>query len=280
MNWPLISIVTPSYNQAQFLEATIQSVQNQDYPNLEYIIIDGGSRDGSVEIIEKYANNITFWVSEPDNGQVDALHKGFALSTGEILGWLNSDDVFLHSQVLSEVADIFCRYPDLHMLTGSGMILDGQGKWLRQIPYVPQYVQATTLRYRNFVLQPATFFHRSIFEDTPLDANLHYAFDWDFWIRVSQKYNVLSVPNVWAGARWWGENKTAKGDPARTLEQAKVFARYSGKFTWQYYSLLGFYLGYRFAEMFPMWICAFLKKILRLSSLVLNRISLGKFPIT
>lgn len=117
-SWPRISIVTPSYNQAEFLERTIFSVLNQNYPKLEYIIIDGGSTDGSVEIIKKYDKYLTFWVSEKDNGQADAIRKGFARATGEILAWINSDDTYLPGTFL-KVAKAFIKNPKVDLIFGN-----------------------------------------------------------------------------------------------------------------------------------------------------------------
>jgi glycosyltransferase involved in cell wall biosynthesis len=280
MTHPKISIITPSYNQGQYLEETIQSVIGQNYPNTEYILIDGGSSDDSPSIIKKYANSFAYWQSAPDNGQVDAISQGFSRSTGEILGWLNSDDVFLHPNVLSQVADLFAQNPKADITTGTGVIMNGQGAWNRQTAFQPQYVSYSTLRYRNTILQPATFFRRNIWETHPLDHALHFAFDWDFWIRITKNNNLLATPNVWAGARWWGENKTASGNPRRTWEQAEVFRRYSSARTWQYIALRSFYASYRLIESVPHAFHAPGKKIIRLLSLGLARLSRDRIPTT
>ena len=121
--FPKISIVTPSFNQAQFLEETILSVINQNYPNLEYIIIDGGSTDGSVDIIKKYEKHLTYWVSEPDNGHGHALNKGFSTTTGEIMAWINSDDKYYPS-TFATVAEIFNKFSDINWIHGKNSRID------------------------------------------------------------------------------------------------------------------------------------------------------------
>lgn len=126
---PKISIVTPSYNQAQFLEETILSVLKQDYPNLEYIIMDGGSTDGSVDIIRKYEDKLAYWVSKPDKGQADAIYRGFEKSTGEILGWINSDDYYLPG-AFNAVGRFFQLKPTTKFLVGNVLIVDSKGKFI------------------------------------------------------------------------------------------------------------------------------------------------------
>ena len=123
LNYSKISIVTPSYNQSQFLERTILSVLNQNYPNLEYLIIDGGSTDGSVEIIRKYEKYLAYWVSEKDNGQADAINRGFQKSTGKILAWLNSDDIYLPGTLL-KVSETFNKNPEVDLIFSNIFFID------------------------------------------------------------------------------------------------------------------------------------------------------------
>ena len=130
---PLVSIVTPSYNQAAFLEETIRSVLEQDYPRVEYIIIDGGSTDGSAEIIQRYADRLAYWVSERDRGQTDAINKGFARATGSILAWLNSDDTY-QPGALREAVDYLLAHPDVGMVYGDGNFIDEHGKVIGRFP--------------------------------------------------------------------------------------------------------------------------------------------------
>lgn len=276
---PLVSIVTPSYNQAPFLEQTILSVLAQDYPNLEYIIVDGGSTDGSTEIIRQYDSHLSYWVSEPDRGQVEAINKGFARARGEILVWLNSDDVYVCPGTVSRVVSLFGQYPQVDAVSGGGVILNADGHWTRQTEVLPTRAQYQQLRFRNAILQPATFFKRYVLEALPLDDSLHYTFDWDFFIRLSKSFNLLVVQEVWAGYRMWGENKTGVGSAARSAEQAEVIRRYVGGRTWQYALLRLFWLLYRTVEGLPSTLHLPLKAIIRTVSAATSSLSRRRIPV-
>ena len=277
---PVVSIVTPSYNQAQFIEATILSVLNQDYPHIEYIIMDGQSSDESPNIIRKYADRLAYWTSQPDEGQTDALVKGFAQASGEIITWLNSDDVYLSNQVISRVAFLFQQNQQMGAVTGGGMVISESGQWLQQNLAPHDRVHFGQLRYRNWLVQPATFFRREIIQSVPLDRSLHYVFDWDFFIRLSRDYNILVVNEVWAGYRMWGQNKTARGDAARVRELAEVTGRYLGTRSWQYWTLRCFYWIYRSGEkILPDALQAPFRIMLRNSSKGLNLLSYKRFPL-
>ena len=223
MNLPKISIVTPSYNQGQFLEETIQSVLNQDYPNIEYIIIDGGSTDNSVDIIKKYSDRLTYWVSEPDNGMTDALNKGFRKSTGEILNWINSDDYFLPG-AFHAVANAFNEGDSrLGFIYGScrNILSDGSLFDIRK----PVDFDAGILRYgRNLFAQPASFFHRRVIDEIGLlNEKLPYAMDYEFWIRAYDagfKFKNINIPI--AAFRFHGESKTVGGRSKQTDEYEQV----------------------------------------------------------
>lgn len=189
MIYPKISIVTPVYNQVQYLEQTILSIINQGYPNLEYIIIDGGSTDGTIDVIRKYESYIAYWVSEPDKGMYHAIQKGFEHSTGEVMCWLNSDDVFF-DKCLFAIADVFMHHPDVEWFSGKSAAIDADGVILG----VDDMDGVDTIRFckydfylnRGFwVPQSSTIWRRSLWEKIggTLDTNLRLAGDFDLWLR-------------------------------------------------------------------------------------------------
>lgn len=193
--WHKVSIVTPSYNQGRFLERTILSVLNQGYPNLEYIIIDGGSTDNSVEIIKKYEDQLAYWVSEPDRGQSDAINKGFRRATGEILAWLNSDDIY-RPGALFKVAAYFRQHPEIRCVSGDIVMIDQTGKVLYARKVIPfQFRMA--LYGGCLVPQPSTFFTRGALEKTEeLDTGLQYQMDFEFFLRMASqgvKFGIIRV---------------------------------------------------------------------------------------
>lgn len=186
--YPKISIVTPVYNQVHFIEQTICSVINQGYPNLEYIIIDGGSTDGTIDIIKKYSNRISYWVSEPDNGMYDAIQKGFEKSTGEIMGWLNSDDIY-YDKCLFAVANAFQNNPQVEWLTGMQTTIDAEGLIIRN-------AQGRFLSKYNFIMrdfqwisQESTLWRRDLWNKCGgrLATSLRYAGDFELWLRFIQQ---------------------------------------------------------------------------------------------
>lgn len=209
--WPRVTIVTPSYNQAQFVEEAIRSVLLQGYPNLEYTVIDGGSTDGSVEIIKKYEKWLTYWVSEPDRGQSHAINKGFEKASGVIYGWLNSDD-YLLKDALKSVARAYLASPESGAWCGSSLYVDVNGKktGVREPP--PQLDAETIAAWNeNSFAQPATFFSRRAWQQcAPLDENLHYGMDLDLWIRIAQKFTFEKVGEVLATERLHKDCKTEK----------------------------------------------------------------------
>jgi glycosyltransferase involved in cell wall biosynthesis len=186
LNYPKISIITPSYNQAKYLERTILSVLNQNYPNLEYIIIDGGSTDGSKEIIKKYEKYLKYWISEKDNGQTDALNKGFAKSSGEILAWLNSDDVYLPG-TLFKIANLFAENKFTDVVYGNMYIIDAFNKIIgerRLIPWIPVISKLGTLYGGYGVYQPSSFWKRKLhFKVGGLDTEFKFCMDNELQIK-------------------------------------------------------------------------------------------------
>lgn len=180
---PLVSIVTPSFNQAQFLEETIRSVLNQDYPRIEYIVIDGGSTDESVEIIEKYEGQLAYWVSEPDRGQAYAINKGWQRATGEIVAYLNSDDLYTADAVTTAVRALLSN-PDVCIVYGDALVIDEHSDVIWQAPATPFDISGV-ITTKVKMPQPSVFVRRSALDTVGLlDERLHYCMDYDLWIRL------------------------------------------------------------------------------------------------
>ncbi|MGQ0829477.1 MAG: glycosyltransferase family 2 protein [Bacteroidota bacterium] len=211
---PKISIITPSYNQADFIEKTILSVLDQDYPNVEYIIIDGGSTDGTIDIIKKYEPRIHFWESKKDEGQSHAINKGLSMATGEIATWLNSDDYFL-PDTLKRVSQIW-QQKQFNYLVGNCYFVDENGNQLN--------IQVKSKLIENhyflpcsndcIINQPASFFRLKLFKELgPLDQTLHYAMDVDFWLKIAaHNYNFDYVDEYFTNFRRHQNTKSAIGN--------------------------------------------------------------------
>jgi glycosyltransferase involved in cell wall biosynthesis len=196
----LVSIVTPSYNQALYLEATLQSVFKQDYPFLEYLVVDGASTDGSQQIIQTYAHQLAWWVSEPDRGQAEAINKGFRKSRGEIVAWLNSDDLYLPGAV-SQAVDLFESHPEVGLIFGDAVSADGQGTLLNNLRFTDQ-VLSDFLQFK-MICQPAVFMRREALERVGyLDESYHFFLDHQLWIRFARETNLMHFPRYWAVSRY------------------------------------------------------------------------------
>lgn len=201
----LVSVITPSFNQSRYLEQTIQSVLGQDHPHIEYIVVDGASTDGSVDIIKKYADKLAWWVSEKDSGQADAINKGLARATGEIVAWLNSDDYYLPSAV-SAAMKVFEENPDVVLVYGNMLAVDERGNSFNTLAYKQLTLQ--DLLCFQIIGQPAVFFRRSVLEGVGLlDSTFHFLLDHHLWIRIAQHGKILHVDQTWAAARYHAEAK-------------------------------------------------------------------------
>lgn len=229
---PIITIVTPSFNQGQFLERTIISVLNQNYPNLEYIIIDGGSTDCSVEIIKKYEKHIDYWVSEPDKGQSDALNKGFARATGEIFFYLASDDILLPG-ILDKVAKIFTN-SDIDVLYGNRIIIDSDDNIIserRCVYYIPEITKKGILSNAGFAFYlDSAFYRREIFiKRGGFDLNLHNTMDTDFMFKLMETTKKIKFIREYViGFRVFAGSKTVSHwNDRRKKENQQLFSKYN-----------------------------------------------------
>lgn len=206
--YPKISVITPSYNQAEFLERTIRSVLDQNYPNLEYIVIDGGSTDGSIDIIRKYADRLAFWVSEPDAGQTDAINKGLRRATGEWIAWQNSDDIFYPGTFSSLAAAVEGR-PGIDIVIGNINLIDRDDGVFRDIRYVtPSY--GAMLAEGMVLTNQAAFWRRRVHSEIGwMSETLHYAFDYEWFLRLTKGRKGLHVKECWGGYRLHEATKTS-----------------------------------------------------------------------
>lgn len=204
-NLPLVSIITPSFNQARYLEDTIRSVLDQDYPNLEYSVIDGASSDGSVDIIRKYADKLAWWVSERDSGQAEAINKGLARAKGEIVAWLNSDDYYLPGAI-SAAFKAFNENPDVALVYGNMLAVDEKGETINILKY--NQLDLADLLCFQIIGQPAVFFRRYVLEKAGgLDTTYHFLLDHHLWLRIALQGQILHVDETWAAARYHAEAK-------------------------------------------------------------------------
>lgn len=211
-SWPKISIVTPSFNQGQFIEATILSILNQSYPNLEFIIIDGGSTDNTVEIIKKYEKYITYWISEKDNGQTDAINKGFEKCTGDIFNWLNSDDLYAPNALI-EIGELFKKHPEVSCFLGR------EERFLENEILNKSFGTSVEDSLEKSIVkahadQPSTFFKKThINHIFPLDQSLRYCMDNQIWLNYLLTYgqnNIVKTDNTLVYFRYHDDSKTVK----------------------------------------------------------------------
>lgn len=225
---PLVSIVTPSLNQKEYLPAAVESVLRQDYPRLEYIVVDGGSTDGSVEVLRGYDGRLR-WISEPDTGQANAINKGFRLSSGEILAWINADDLLLKGAVRKAV-DAFRQEPDAGMVYGEGFLIDEEGRIKGRFPHSAPFNLWRLIHYGDTILQQTAFMRRSALEAVGrLDESLHWGLDWDLFIRLGKRYRARYIPEDLACLREYGTTKTSTGGYRRLRELGDVIRRHAGR---------------------------------------------------
>jgi glycosyltransferase involved in cell wall biosynthesis len=228
MSQPLVSIITPSYNQAGFLEETMRSVLEQDYPHIEYIVIDGGLTDGSVEILRRYEQKLAYWVSEPDKGQTEAINKGFARARGEILAWINSDDTYQPGAISAAVRELQAR-PQAALVYADTNFIDGAGCVIGKFP-AAQTDYAKLRRGYVHIPQQASFFRADLWKQVgPLDPTFYFAMDYDLWVRLARLAPLVYVPGqVWANFRLHGNSKTMAENDRCWPEMVRVHRRDGG----------------------------------------------------
>lgn len=229
LNLPRISVIVPCLNQGRFLAEALDSVIKQKYPNLEIIVADGGSSDNSKEVINVYKQHIYLWKSEPDNGQSAAINWGMAQSTGEILCWLNSDDLFCDNALLL-VGTAAAQHPECGLYIGNGLRRDLTGSLRPFCPH-PLAFNRDVLRLGGpYVHQPSTFFRRAAWMGTGgLDAELRFCMDWDIVLRAAESNKVILINEFLAVTREYAETKTASGGLDRAVEASRVVMRHTGR---------------------------------------------------
>lgn len=228
---PLVSIITPSFNQATYLEATIKSVLEQSYPHIEYIIMDGGSTDGSVDVIKKYEGRIAAWVSEQDKGQTDAINKGFNRAKGDILAWINSDDTYANPNAVADAVNFLIAHPEVAMVYADCNFIDEQGKIIGK--FASRQTDYAKLRTGYVHIPQQTMFFRAKYwkELGPLDPSFYFAMDYDLWVRVAKHAPLHYLPGkTWANFRIHTSSKTNVNDERGWKEMLRVHYREGGSF--------------------------------------------------
>jgi glycosyltransferase involved in cell wall biosynthesis len=225
-DYPRITIVTPSFNQGQFIEKTILSVLNQDYPNLEYIIMDGGSTDGTIDIIKKYEDRLAYWVSEPDNGQSDAISRGFERSSGDILAFINSDDYYLPG-ALKVVGEIFNKKPYIEWLVGNGIFVDFKGNFICNYLCIPTTYNRLLYWGCNCFIQPSSFWSKNaFFAAGGLNTTLKFSFDYDLFLRFAQRSSPERTDAFLAAFRFHQHSKTNNNQAIRKREDEELYIKF------------------------------------------------------
>lgn len=220
---PLVSVLTPSFNQRRWLGETLDSVARQTYPHLEHVVVDGGSTDGSVDVLRTVLPAGS-WISEPDGGQSDALNKAFNRSHGEIIGWLNSDDAYLFDDAVESVVAYFRANPDVDVVYGHAALVSENGSLLH-VMWMPRYSKSRLWR-QNFLSQPAVFMRRRVLEDGFLDESFHYTMDHELWLRLAAGHPFGRIDKVLAIDRHQAQRKVYHWPPEADEEVVRLVEMY------------------------------------------------------
>ena len=224
---PLVSLVTPSFNQGRFIRATIESILSQDYPNIEYIVMDGASTDETCAIAREYGSRLHL-VSKPDRGQSHAINDGFRLAQGNVLAWLNSDDILLPGAVSAAVRALTDN-ADAGMVYGDGYLIDAAGNVTGRFPHTREPNLWRLVHLSDYILQQATFMRRDVLADVGyVDESLHYGMDWDLFIRIGLKYRLAYVPVYLGCIREYPETKSSSGGAGRIRELHAMLRKHTG----------------------------------------------------
>ncbi len=227
---PLVSVITPSFNQARYLEATIQSVIGQDYPRIEYIIVDGGSTDGSVDVIKKYQDKLSWWVSEKDKGQTDAINKGFNRAKGEILAWINSDDTY-NPGAVGEAVKYLVNHPEVALVYADCNFIDEEDRIIGKFNSAQTDIRRLRRGYVH-IPQQTMFFRAKYWKELgPLDPSFYFAMDYDLWTRIAAHAPFKYLAGkTWANFRLHTSGKTIAADDRCWPEMLRVHYRDNGSF--------------------------------------------------
>jgi hypothetical protein len=222
---PTLAVVTPSYNTGRYIGDAVRSVLEQDYSRVDYVVMDGGSTDATVDVLRSFGPRLQ-WVSRKDKGQSDAINSGFARTRGEVFGWLNSDDTYAPG-AFRAVAEVFAAHPDVDIVYGDATYTDHAGRHIARCVHVEPFNRERLFRCSDFIVQPAAFFRRRIFEKVGgVDVSIHWAMDYDLWLRmVAAGAKAAYLRRVLASFRWLADNKTATGSHGRLDEIARVLGR-------------------------------------------------------
>lgn len=228
MSDPLVTIITPSFNQGHFIKATIDSVLSQDYPRIEYIIMDGGSTDSTTDVVRPYLDRLTY-ISEKDRGQTHAINKGLLRAKGEVVAYLNSDDTLLPGAITRAVAALG-RHPDVGAIYGDGFQIDFDGKVKQQFPFTEPFNLWKLTFVLDYILQQSVFFRRACLEEIGwFNEDLHFGMDWDVLVRLGKRYGLAYVPETFGCLREYDDAKSFSGGARRFEELSRILREQTGE---------------------------------------------------